>query len=76
MTDEGAEKFAEATAANIGSRIAIVYDGETISAPTVQNAITNGNAAITNMESYEAAEQLASTIRIGSLKVELEESQS
>ena len=76
LTDEGAEKFAEATAANIGSRIAIVYDGETISAPTVQTAITNGNAAITNMESYEAADQLASTIRIGSLKVELEEIQS
>lgn len=76
LTDEGAEKFAEATEANIGSRIAIVYDGETISAPTVQTAITNGNAAITNMESYEAAEQLASTIRIGSLKVELEEIQS
>ena len=76
LTDEGAEKFAEATAANIGSRIAIVYDGETISAPTVQTAITNGNAAITNLESYEAAEQLASTIRIGSLKVELEEIQS
>ena len=76
LTDEGAEKFAEATAANIGSRIAIVYDGETISAPTVQTAITNGNAAITNMESYESAEQLASPIRIGSLKVELEEIQS
>ena len=76
LTDEGAEKFAEATAANIGSRIAIVYDGETISAPTVQTAITNGNAAITNMESYESAEHLASTIRIGSLKVELEEIQS
>ena len=52
LTDEGAEKFAEATAANIGSRIAIVYDGETISAPTVQTAITNGNAAITNMLKY------------------------
>ncbi len=76
LTDEGAEKFAEATKENIGSRIAIVYDGETISAPTVQSEITNGNAAITNMESYEAAEQLASTIRIGSLKVELEEVQS
>ena len=76
LTDEGTEKFAEATAANIGSRIAIVYDGETISAPTVQTAITNGNAAITNMESYGAAEQLASTIRIGSLKVELDEIQS
>ena len=76
LTDEGAQKFADATSANIGSRIAIVYDGETISAPTVQTAITDGNAAITNMQSYEAAEQLASTIRIGSLKVELEEIQS
>lgn len=76
LTNEGAKKFAEATAANVGSRIAIVYDGETISAPTVQTAINSKEAAITNMESYEAAEQLAANIRIGSLKVELEEIQS
>ncbi len=51
----------------------IVYDGQTISAPGVDEAITGGKAQIDNMESFEAAEELASTIRIGSLSLELEE---
>ena len=73
LTDEGAEKFAEATRENLGLQIPIVYDGEVISAPTVQAEITGGNPSITNMESFEAAERLASTIRIGSLQLELTE---
>lgn len=76
LTDEGAEKFAEATAANIGKNIAIIYDGETISNPRVENEITGGEAQITGMESFEAAETLASTIRIGGLNLELEELRS
>lgn len=72
LTDEGAEKFAEATAANVGKSIAIIYDGEMVSSPTVKSAITGGQAQIDNMESYEAADELASMIRIGSLKLELE----
>lgn len=76
FTDEGTKKFAEATAANIGKRIFIVYDGEVKSSPVVQTAITGGQASITGMESYEEAEQLASTIRIGSLSLELEELRS
>lgn len=76
LTDEGAQKFAEATEANLGKQIPIVYDGEVISAPVVQTTITGGQASITGMESFEAAETLASTIRIGSLKVELEELRS
>ena len=72
LNDEGAKKFAQATEENLGSAIPIVYDGEVISAPTVQAVITNGNPSITNMESYEAAQRLASTIRIGSLSLELE----
>ncbi len=76
LTDEGAEKFAQATRDNLGLQIPIVYDGEIISAPTVQTEITDGNASITNMESFEAAERLAVTIRIGSLQLELEELRS
>ncbi|MCI8376163.1 MAG: protein translocase subunit SecD [Lachnospiraceae bacterium] len=76
LTDEGAEKFAEATRENLGRQIPIVYDGEVISAPTVQSEIANGNPSITNMESFEAAERLASTIRIGSLQLELQELRS
>jgi len=76
LTEEGTEKFAEATEANVGKSIAIIYDGEVISSPTVSNAITGGEAQITGMESYEEAETLASTIRIGGLSLELEEIRS
>lgn len=72
----GTTKFSEATSANIGKRISIVYDGETISSPNVQNAITNGEAVITGQSSYEEAETLASTIRIGALPLELKEIRS
>ena len=41
--------------------------------PNVNNVIENGEAEITGMASYEEAESLASTIRIGGLNVELEE---
>ena len=47
LTDEGTTKFAEATTANVGKSISIIYDGETISAPTVNEAITGGQAYIT-----------------------------
>lgn len=76
FTDEGAQKFAEVTAANVGKRIAIVYDGVVYSNPTVQAAITGGQASITGMTSYEEADRLAATIRIGSLSLELEELRS
>ena len=53
--------------------IMIVYDDTVISAPSVQSAITEGNAIIEGMGSYDEAAQLASTIRIRGLKLELEE---
>ncbi len=78
FTDEGKQKFADATtrAYENGESIAIYYDGEFISVPTVQAAITNGQAVITGEDSIEDARSLASTIRIGGLSVELEELRS
>ncbi len=78
LTDEGAEKFSEATKAAAPNHdpIFIVYDNAIISYPTVQQQITDGNCVITNMESFEAAENLASTIRIGGLTLTLEELRS
>lgn len=73
FTDEGSTKFAEATAANLNKIIYIVYDGEVKSAPTVQATITGGTASITNMESYESADTLATFVRIGSIPLTLEE---
>ena len=78
MTPEGTKKFAEATKAAAPTRevIYIIYDGEIVSNPAVQTEITDGVAVISPMESFEAAEKLASTIRIGGLKLELEELRS
>lgn len=75
MTDEGRQKFYEATlnAKNKNESLAIYYDGGIISAPGVTQVISDGSAQISPMESYERAENLASTIRIGGLKLELEE---
>ena len=78
MTKEGTKKFAEATKAakEAGETIAIYYDGELISVPQVNVEITDGQAMIEGDMEYEEAEQLASTIRIGGLSVELEELRS
>ncbi|MDO4622359.1 MAG: protein translocase subunit SecD [Eubacteriales bacterium] len=73
MTSEGADKFYEATSANVGKRIAIVYDGSVVSNPTVQAAISGGKAEVNGMSSLEEAQRLASYIRIGSLSLELNE---
>ncbi len=78
LTDEGTALFAIATTlayAN-GESIAIYYDGEFVSVPTVNAAITDGSAIISGMDSYDDAAQLASYIRIGGLTLELEELQS
>ncbi len=75
FTDEGAQKFAAVTSANIGKPIYIIYDGAVASAPTVQAAITDGNAVINKISSYEEAENLASTIKIGALPLELKQIQ-
>lgn len=75
LNDEGTAAFADATqeAYAASESIAIYYDGELVSVPNVNNVIENGEARITGMASYEEAESLASTIRIGGLNVELEE---
>lgn len=76
LNDEGAEAFGNATAAHINDRINIAYDDEVICSPIVNTAIYDGNAVITGMESYEAAENLASSIRIGGLSLDLEKIRS
>lgn len=74
LTKEGSEKFAVATTKAAGKEsIGIYYDGSFVSVPNVNTPITEGVAQITGMGSYEEAEQLASTIRIGGLSIELEE---
>lgn len=76
FTDEGAEKFEAVTAANVGDIVYIIYDNEVVSAPRVQTAISGGNAEINKISSYEEADQLATTIRIGALPLTLKQVRS
>ena len=76
LTDEGAEKFKTATEEaynNNNDTIAIYYDGALISVPKVNAVIENGKAQISGNMDYEEADNIASTIRIGGLNLELEE---
>lgn len=73
FTEDGTEKFAQITEANIGETITIVYDGEVICAPIIQQAITDGKAIISRGLTKETAEHLATVIRIGELPLNLRE---
>ena len=81
LTDEGAKKFAEATARLVGSPISIYLDEDLVSSPTVQTAITGGRGTITlgnltQEESYEEATNLAMLIMSGALPLDIEESET
>lgn len=78
FNDDAAEIFAEATASAYanGQSIGIYYDDHFISVPTVNEAITDGNCVINGMGSYEEAQKLATFIRVGAMKLELEELES
>ena len=76
LNEEGTAAFATATeeAYNNGNdTIAIYYDGDLISVPSVNAVIKNGEATISGSMTYEEADSIASTIRIGGLNVELKE---
>ncbi|MEA1960067.1 MAG: protein translocase subunit SecD [Bacillota bacterium] len=66
---EGAKLFGDATAANVHKPLGIVIDGEIISAPTVSQAITDGQAEITGNFTAEEAQNLAVLLRSGALPV-------
>lgn len=74
--EAGTKAFADATTKGVGKPIYIVYDGQPISSPMVKEPIVGGSCQIDGMKDYDEANNLASTIRIGSLSLELEELRS
>lgn len=70
---EGAAAFGDMTSQYVGQQTYIIYDGTILSAPTVQQAITGGQAQIDGQQTLEEAETLASNIRIGALTLALDE---
>lgn len=72
FSDEGAKKFGELTAMNVGRRIAILLDGEVLTAPNVREPIMGGKAEITGQETLEEANNLAVLLRSGALPVKVD----
>jgi preprotein translocase subunit SecD len=69
FNDEGKQKFAEITQKNLNRRVAIFLDGEIISAPTVQGAITDGRAVISGQFTLTEAKELVTRLNSGALPV-------
>ena len=71
LKDDGKNKFAQYTAANVGSYFAITLDHSVVSAPVIQNSIPNGNVQITGggLAGFSAkdASQLVTILKYGSL---------
>ena len=67
----GAQKFGRATTDNVGKRLAIVLDGDIVSAPNINEPITSGNGMISGNFSFQEATDLALLLRSGALPTPL-----
>ena len=67
----GSQKFGRATTDNVGKRLAIVLDGEIVSAPNINEPITSGNGMISGNFTFQEATDLALLLRSGALPTPL-----
>lgn len=72
FTGKGAKKFGNITSEHVGEQLSMIYDGKEVSSPTIQTAITDGVAVVSgNFDKFSDAEDMAATLRIGALPLEL-----
>lgn len=71
LTSSGAQTFKDFTSTHIGKVLAIVLDKKIISAPTINDAITDGRGVITGNFTRDSANQLAVQLRYGALPIPL-----
>ena len=72
FTGKGAKKFGKITSEHVGEQLSMIYDGKEVSSPNIESAITDGVAIVSgNFEKFSDAEEMASTLRIGALPLEL-----
>ncbi|MDE2071281.1 MAG: protein translocase subunit SecD [Patescibacteria group bacterium] len=69
---DGAKLFGDITSANVGRELAIFLDGNLISAPVIQDKITDGTAVISGNFTAQAAKQMVSNLNLGALPVPIE----
>lgn len=72
FNDEGAKLFEKITRENTGERLAIFLDGQIISSPKINEAITGGKAIISGGFKPEEAKALAQNLSFGALPVPIE----
>jgi preprotein translocase subunit SecD len=75
LTGSGGKTFGDVTTRLVGKQLAIVVDDKVISAPTVQNPITNGSGVITGSFTKTRAQDLATQLNAGALPVNLKKQQ-
>ncbi len=72
FTGKGAKKFGTVTSDHVGEQLSIIYDGKEVSSPVIQTAITDGVAVVSgNFDKFSDAQDMAATLRIGALPLEL-----
>ncbi len=69
FTEEGSKLFADITRDHVGEQLGIFLDGEMLSAPVVNEAITGGTAIISGSFTPDEAKQLAKNLSFGALPV-------
>lgn len=72
FNSQGARKFGDVTAANVGKRFAIVLDNKVISAPVIREPILGGSGIISGNFTVESANELALLLRAGALPAPLQ----
>ena len=69
LKSDSTNVFAEYTTANRGKYLAIVLDKQVVSAPTINDPITDGQGVITGNFTQETAQTLAVQLRSGALPI-------
>jgi len=72
FTPEGGELFAQITRANVGNQLGIFLDGELLSAPTINEAITGGRAVVSGSFTPDEVQSLSQNLNFGALPVPIE----
>lgn len=72
----GAKKWADFTSANVGQQAAFVMDSKVVSAPVVQSPQVDGRANITGQFDQRRAQDLANTLKYGSLPLAFDQSEA
>jgi preprotein translocase subunit SecD len=73
---DGGSKWGKFTSANVQQAVAVVLDGEVMSAPTIQSAITGGSTEISGKFTLKEAQSLANTLKYGALPLSFDASEA